>query len=95
MFSIFFLFLLYLIDQTSKLKYVLREARYFLIKSNNHENVSLAKAKVCILSHFFFLTVLSLKNIGNRKVCLLFLPPGGVVDPAREREEVERGISRG
>ncbi|KAM9441043.1 YTH domain-containing protein 1 isoform 3-T3 [Clarias gariepinus] len=32
-------------DQTSKLKYVLREARYFLIKSNNHENVSLAKAK--------------------------------------------------
>lgn len=38
-----------LIDQTSKLKYVLREARYFLIKSNNHENVSLAKAKVCVL----------------------------------------------
>ncbi|KAF7688514.1 YTH domain-containing protein 1 isoform X2 [Silurus meridionalis] len=32
-------------DQTSKLKYVLREARFFLIKSNNHENVSLAKAK--------------------------------------------------
>nr|XP_055056291.1 YTH domain-containing protein 1 isoform X2 [Misgurnus anguillicaudatus] len=32
-------------DQTSKLKYILREARYFLIKSNNHENVSLAKAK--------------------------------------------------
>lgn len=34
-------------DQTSKLKYILREARFFLIKSNNHENVSLAKAKVC------------------------------------------------
>ncbi|XP_076139847.1 YTH domain-containing protein 1 isoform X2 [Alosa pseudoharengus] len=32
-------------DQTSKLKYVIREARFFLIKSNNHENVSLAKAK--------------------------------------------------
>uniref|UniRef100_A0A4W4GV96 YTH domain-containing family protein n=1 Tax=Electrophorus electricus TaxID=8005 RepID=A0A4W4GV96_ELEEL len=32
-------------DQTSKLKYILREARFFLIKSNNHENVSLAKAK--------------------------------------------------
>uniref|UniRef100_A0A9R1SKJ5 YTH domain-containing family protein n=2 Tax=Cyprinus carpio TaxID=7962 RepID=A0A9R1SKJ5_CYPCA len=28
-----------------KLKYILREARFFLIKSNNHENVSLAKAK--------------------------------------------------
>ncbi|KAI7812688.1 putative YTH domain-containing protein 1 [Triplophysa rosa] len=34
-----------LTHQTSKLKYVLREARFFLIKSNNHENVSLAKAK--------------------------------------------------
>uniref|UniRef100_A0A673Z708 YTH domain-containing family protein n=1 Tax=Salmo trutta TaxID=8032 RepID=A0A673Z708_SALTR len=32
-------------DQTSKLKYILRETRFFLIKSNNHENVSLAKAK--------------------------------------------------
>lgn len=32
-------------DQTSKLKYILKEARFFLIKSNNHENVSLAKAK--------------------------------------------------
>ncbi|XP_032874337.1 YTH domain-containing protein 1 isoform X2 [Amblyraja radiata] len=32
-------------DQTSKLKHVLRDARFFLIKSNNHENVSLAKAK--------------------------------------------------
>ncbi|CAK7290285.1 YTH domain-containing protein 1 [Vulpes lagopus] len=32
-------------DQTSKLKYVLQDARFFLIKSNNHENVSLAKAK--------------------------------------------------
>ena len=39
------------LDQTSKLKYVLRDARFFLIKSNNHENVSLAKAKVCSLSH--------------------------------------------
>ena len=32
-------------DQTSKLKYVFRDARFFLIKSNNHENVALAKAK--------------------------------------------------
>ncbi|XP_029456562.1 YTH domain-containing protein 1 isoform X2 [Rhinatrema bivittatum] len=32
-------------DQTSKLKYIIQEARFFLIKSNNHENVSLAKAK--------------------------------------------------
>uniref|UniRef100_A0A8C6FNA3 YTH domain-containing family protein n=1 Tax=Moschus moschiferus TaxID=68415 RepID=A0A8C6FNA3_MOSMO len=32
-------------DQTSKLKYVLQDARFFLIKSNNHKNVSLAKAK--------------------------------------------------
>ncbi|XP_034048639.1 YTH domain-containing protein 1 isoform X3 [Thalassophryne amazonica] len=29
----------------SKLRYILRDARFFLIKSNNHENVSLAKAK--------------------------------------------------
>uniref|UniRef100_A0A4W4GNX4 YTH domain-containing family protein n=1 Tax=Electrophorus electricus TaxID=8005 RepID=A0A4W4GNX4_ELEEL len=34
-----------LLNRTSKLKYILREARFFLIKSNNHENVSLAKAK--------------------------------------------------
>uniref|UniRef100_A0A3P9PTR5 YTH domain-containing family protein n=1 Tax=Poecilia reticulata TaxID=8081 RepID=A0A3P9PTR5_POERE len=32
-------------NPTSKLRYILREARFFLIKSNNHENVSLAKAK--------------------------------------------------
>uniref|UniRef100_A0A8D3DIF8 YTH domain-containing family protein n=1 Tax=Scophthalmus maximus TaxID=52904 RepID=A0A8D3DIF8_SCOMX len=32
-------------DPTNKLRYILRDARYFLIKSNNHENVSLAKAK--------------------------------------------------
>lgn len=38
-------------DQTSKLKYILKEARFFLIKSNNHENVSLAKAKVRHLQH--------------------------------------------
>ncbi|MEQ2248357.1 hypothetical protein ILYODFUR_018353 [Ilyodon furcidens] len=30
---------------TSKLRYILQDARFFLIKSNNHENVSLAKAK--------------------------------------------------
>lgn len=33
-------------DPSSKLRYILRDARFFLIKSNNHENVSLAKAKV-------------------------------------------------
>ncbi|KAJ0015641.1 hypothetical protein NQD34_009261 [Periophthalmus magnuspinnatus] len=33
------------VDPTSKLRYILRDARFFLIKSNNHENVSLAKAK--------------------------------------------------
>ncbi|XP_069486608.1 YTH domain-containing protein 1 isoform X6 [Ambystoma mexicanum] len=32
-------------DQTSKLKYIIEDARFFLIKSNNHENVSLSKAK--------------------------------------------------
>uniref|UniRef100_A0A3P8RLA1 YTH domain-containing family protein n=1 Tax=Amphiprion percula TaxID=161767 RepID=A0A3P8RLA1_AMPPE len=32
-------------NPTSKLRYILRNARFFLIKSNNHENVSLAKAK--------------------------------------------------
>ncbi|XP_058473695.1 YTH domain-containing protein 1 isoform X1 [Solea solea] len=32
-------------NPTTKLRYILRDARYFLIKSNNHENVSLAKAK--------------------------------------------------
>ncbi|XP_022319940.2 YTH domain-containing protein 1-like isoform X1 [Crassostrea virginica] len=30
---------------SSKMKYIFRGARYFLIKSNNHENVALAKAK--------------------------------------------------
>lgn len=29
----------------AKLKYLFRGARFFLIKSNNHENVALAKAK--------------------------------------------------
>ena len=33
-------------DQTAKMKYLFRDARYFLIKSNNHENIALAKAKV-------------------------------------------------
>ena len=32
-------------DQLAKLRYILRQARYYLIKSNNHENVALAKAK--------------------------------------------------
>ncbi|ELT88031.1 hypothetical protein CAPTEDRAFT_225537 [Capitella teleta] len=32
-------------EQSSKLRYVFRHARFFLIKSNNHENVALAKAK--------------------------------------------------
>ena len=29
----------------AKLKHIFHEARFFLIKSNNHENVALAKAK--------------------------------------------------
>ena len=32
-----------------KLKYFFKNARYYLIKSNNHENVALAKAK-CVWS---------------------------------------------
>ncbi|KAM9306842.1 YTH domain-containing protein 1 [Pholidichthys leucotaenia] len=32
-------------NPTNKVRYILKDARYFLIKSNNHENVSLAKAK--------------------------------------------------
>jgi hypothetical protein len=32
-------------DHNMKLKYVFRNARYFLVKSNNYENVALAKAK--------------------------------------------------
>lgn len=43
-------------DPSSKLCYILRDARFFLIKSNNHENVSLAKAKVhcpCLLYYLY------------------------------------------
>ena len=32
-------------DYWSKLKVLMRGARFFLVKSNNHENVALAKAK--------------------------------------------------
>ncbi|GAB6028832.1 hypothetical protein CHUAL_004639 [Chamberlinius hualienensis] len=32
-------------DYYNKLKYVFRDARYYVIKSNNHENVALSKAK--------------------------------------------------
>lgn len=32
-------------DHNMKLKYVFRNARYFLVKSNNYENIALAKAK--------------------------------------------------
>ncbi|XP_053559236.1 YTH domain-containing protein 1 isoform X2 [Bombina bombina] len=32
-------------ERMNKIRYILQEARFFLIKSNNHENVSLAKAK--------------------------------------------------
>ena len=34
------------------LKYLFKNTRYFLIKSNNYENVNLAKHKVCILNSF-------------------------------------------
>ncbi|XP_077353109.1 YTH domain-containing protein 1 [Festucalex cinctus] len=33
------------VNPSSHLRYILRESRFFVIKSNNHENVSLAKAK--------------------------------------------------
>ncbi|XP_077132052.1 YTH domain-containing protein 1 isoform X2 [Ranitomeya variabilis] len=32
-------------ERINKIRYILQDARFFLIKSNNHENVSLAKAK--------------------------------------------------
>ncbi|KAM8938808.1 YTH domain-containing protein 1 isoform 2-T2 [Pelodytes ibericus] len=32
-------------ERVNKIRYILQDARFFLIKSNNHENVSLAKAK--------------------------------------------------
>uniref|UniRef100_A0A8C5M7C2 YTH domain-containing family protein n=1 Tax=Leptobrachium leishanense TaxID=445787 RepID=A0A8C5M7C2_9ANUR len=32
-------------ERMNKIRYILQDARFFLIKSNNHENVSLAKAK--------------------------------------------------
>lgn len=58
----------FLSDQTSKLKYVLQDARFFLIKSNNHENVSLAKAKV-LIGISSIVTILVLKIL-NEKVNL-------------------------
>lgn len=33
------------VEHWSKLKYLMRGARFFLVKSHNHENVALAKAK--------------------------------------------------
>ena len=36
---------------------ILKGARYFIIKSNNHENVSLSKAKVCFVLFFLFFFV--------------------------------------
>lgn len=33
------------IERDSKLKYIFRSARFFIIKSNNHENVALSKAR--------------------------------------------------
>uniref|UniRef100_A0A493TDJ1 YTH N6-methyladenosine RNA binding protein C1 n=1 Tax=Anas platyrhynchos platyrhynchos TaxID=8840 RepID=A0A493TDJ1_ANAPP len=53
-------------DQTSKLKYILQDARFFLIKSNNHENVSLAKAK-------------EIEPECGTQLCLLF-PPDESID---------------
>ena len=35
----------YSTEYNQKLKYLMRGARFFLVKSNNHENVALAKAK--------------------------------------------------
>jgi len=36
---------LWLVERDSKLKYVFRSARFFIIKSNNYENVALSKAR--------------------------------------------------
>lgn len=33
-------------DVNNEIKYLFKNARYFLIKSNNHENVNIAKTKV-------------------------------------------------
>lgn len=41
----YFYFLFCFSGMSSKMKYIFRGARYFVIKSNNHENVALAKAK--------------------------------------------------
>jgi hypothetical protein len=38
------------------LKYLFKNTRYFLIKSNNYENVNLAKNKVCINTFIFKIT---------------------------------------
>jgi hypothetical protein len=46
MFTLFFVHVCAAVEaHLSKLKYLFRGARFFLIKSNNHENVALAKAK--------------------------------------------------
>lgn len=44
------------------------EARYFVMKSNNHENVALSKAKVCLLLEAIFVCLID-HSQGKRSVC--------------------------
>lgn len=65
-------------DQTSKLKYILQDARFFLIKSNNHENVSLAKAKVChiaLTDYFHYEDKALIAEYGIGAIVLLIIKP--------------------
>lgn len=83
-------------DPGSKLRYILRDARFFLIKSNNHENVSLAKAKVSSASGDFHQRGPALRpGKAAFNLAALLLPAGRVVDAARQREEAELGFPRG
>lgn len=69
-------------DPSSKLRYILRDARFFLIKSNNHENVSLAKAKVTNADLLFFIYILLLYL---KTIFTVFLRHSGcLVDAASE-----------
>lgn len=89
-------------DPSSQLRYILRDARFFLIKSNNHENVSLAKAKVSSPSGPSCLLILTEAIVCSRfawtttfDLTAVLTPAGRVVDAASQREEAEFGIPRG
>lgn len=75
-------------DPSSKLRYILRDARFFLIKSNNHENVSLAKAKVTDADLLFYLLISNQENVlllNLETILMVFLRCSGcLVDAACE-----------